>query len=300
MLPSRVGGDQGPWRRSTRPRPPFTTSTLQQTAANRFGFTARKTMQIAQGLYEGVNIGSKRLGLITYMRTDSTRIAESALEEVRQYIGTAFPGDLPESANQYVAGKGAQDAHEAIRPTYVSQHARGPEEAPDLRGVPPVLHHLGALRLLPDESLQGQHDHGRHPGRGRLFRASSTRVVEKGFQKALSLLASKEQTKALPPLEVGGDAGAREAPPGAALHHGAAALHGRHHRQDPGGKGDRADRPPTRPSSRCSWIGTTWFERRASSYPRFWARSSTTCSPVPSRSCWTPASPRPWRSGWTR
>ena len=104
-----------------RPRPPFTTSTLQQTAANRFGFTARKTMQIAQSLYEGVNIGSERLGLITYMRTDSTRIAESALAEVREYIGKEFPGELPEAPIVYAAGKGAQDAHEAIRPTYVTR-----------------------------------------------------------------------------------------------------------------------------------------------------------------------------------
>src|SRR5271157_2204157 len=97
----------------TRPRAPFTTSTLQQTAANRFGFTARKTMQIAQGLYEGVNIRSQRLGLITYMRTDSTRIAERALAEVREYIAKEFPGDLPEVPVAYVTGKGAQDAHEA-------------------------------------------------------------------------------------------------------------------------------------------------------------------------------------------
>ena len=90
----------------SRPRPPFTTSTLQQTAANRFGFTARKTMQIAQGLYEGVNIGSQRLGLITYMRTDSTRIAESALAEVREFIGKEFPEDLPEAPIVYATGQG--------------------------------------------------------------------------------------------------------------------------------------------------------------------------------------------------
>jgi DNA topoisomerase-1 len=79
----------------SRPRPPFTTSTLQQTAANRFGFTARKTMQIAQSLYEGVNVGAQRLGLITYMRTDSTRISESALTEAREFIAKEFPGELP-------------------------------------------------------------------------------------------------------------------------------------------------------------------------------------------------------------
>ncbi len=68
-----------------------------------------------------MNIGSQRLGLITYMRTDSTRVAESALEEVRAYIGEAFPGELPAEAVRYVAGKGTQDAHEAIRPTFVTR-----------------------------------------------------------------------------------------------------------------------------------------------------------------------------------
>ena len=103
--------------KSVRPRPPFTTSQLQQTAANRLGFTSKKTMQIAQQLYEGVNIGSSRIGLITYMRTDSTRISGAAMEEVRAFIGETYPGALPETPNSYSMGKGAQDAHEAIRPT---------------------------------------------------------------------------------------------------------------------------------------------------------------------------------------
>jgi DNA topoisomerase-1 len=187
----------------TRPRPPFTTSTLQQTAANRFGFTARKTMQIAQSLYEGVNIGAQRLGLITYMRTDSTRTAESALTEVREYIGKEFPGDLPESAAQYAAGKGAQDAHEAIRPTYIT---RTPTElkkhltSEEFRLYSIIWERFVSSQMNPSKASTTSVDiaAGRY-----LFRASSTKVVEKGFQNALSLLASKEQTKALPPLQAG-------------------------------------------------------------------------------------------------
>jgi DNA topoisomerase-1 len=187
----------------SRPRPPFTTSTLQQTAANRFGFTARKTMQIAQGLYEGVNIGSERLGLITYMRTDSTRIAESALVEVRQFIGEEFPGELPETAIVYAAGKGAQDAHEAIRPTYVT---RTPNElkrhltSEEFRLYSIIWERFVSSQMNPSKSSTTTVDFSA----GRCtFRASSTRVVEKGFQKALSLLASREQTKALPAFAVG-------------------------------------------------------------------------------------------------
>ncbi len=187
----------------SRPRPPFTTSTMQQTAANRFGFTARKTMQIAQGLYEGVNIGSERLGLITYMRTDSTRTAESALVEVREFIATEFPGELPATANVYAAGKGAQDAHEAIRPTYVT---RTPEElkkhltSEEFRLYSIIWERFVSSQMNPSRASTTTVDFSA----GRCtFRASSTRMVEKGFQKALSLLASKEQTKALPVLEIG-------------------------------------------------------------------------------------------------
>ena len=103
-----------------RPKPPFITSTLQQTAANRLGFTSKKTMQIAQKLYEGVSLGAQRTGLITYMRTDSTRIAESAIAEARQWIGEHHPQQLPSIAQHYSSGSGSQDAHEAVRPTKVS------------------------------------------------------------------------------------------------------------------------------------------------------------------------------------
>lgn len=101
--------------------PPFNTSSLQQDAARKLGFTSRKTMMIAQQLYEGIRIGSGHVGLITYMRTDSTRLSAVALNAVRDYIGGNFGGDfLPEKPNLYSTGKNAQDAHEAIRPTDVN------------------------------------------------------------------------------------------------------------------------------------------------------------------------------------
>ncbi|MCD6395050.1 MAG: type I DNA topoisomerase, partial [Planctomycetes bacterium] len=106
-------------RISSRPSPPFITSTLQQAAANRLGFTAKRTMRTAQNLYEGVDMGSMgSLGLITYMRTDSTHLSKEAVESVRSYISTNIGKDyLPDKPVFYSAKKGAQQAHEAIRPT---------------------------------------------------------------------------------------------------------------------------------------------------------------------------------------
>ncbi len=106
---------------TSRPAPPFITSTLQQAAANRLGFTAKRTMRLAQQLYEGIDLGSMgTLGLITYMRTDSTHLSLDALKEARKYIenniGTEY---LPEKANVYASKKNAQQAHEAVRPTDV-------------------------------------------------------------------------------------------------------------------------------------------------------------------------------------
>jgi DNA topoisomerase-1 len=99
--------------------PPFTTSKLQQAAYNRLRYTAKRTMALAQRLYEGVELGQEgSVALITYMRTDSVRVSNEALGQVRELIGTEFgPNYLPEKANFYKSKKDAQDAHEAIRPT---------------------------------------------------------------------------------------------------------------------------------------------------------------------------------------
>ena len=102
-----------------RPAPPFITSSLQQEAAKVYGFSPKQTMMTAQKLYEGVEMGKEGpVGLITYMRTDSTRVAEEAIRSVRNLIGESY-GDkyLPEKPNRTAKRKGAQDAHEAIRPT---------------------------------------------------------------------------------------------------------------------------------------------------------------------------------------
>ncbi|HEX8143076.1 MAG TPA: type I DNA topoisomerase [Pyrinomonadaceae bacterium] len=109
--------------RRRNPVPPFITSKLQQESARKLGFAVKKTMMLAQKLYEGVELGAEgAVGLITYMRTDSTRVSETALGEVRDFIGAQYgPGYLPEKAVHYRSKKDAQDAHEAIRPTDVAR-----------------------------------------------------------------------------------------------------------------------------------------------------------------------------------
>lgn len=109
-------------QRQRKPAAPFITSSMQQDAARKLGFTSRKTMMVAQQLYEGIDLGRKGpVGLITYMRTDSTRISELAQNEAKEYLLQEFGAEyVPAKPNIYAAGKKAQDAHEAIRPTSVA------------------------------------------------------------------------------------------------------------------------------------------------------------------------------------
>jgi DNA topoisomerase-1 len=179
--------------KTVRPRPPFTTSQLQQTAANRLGFTSKKTMQVAQQLYEGVNIGSSRVGLITYMRTDSVRVSQTALDEVRAWIQNNFPKDLPEKPAEYSVGKKAQDAHEAIRPTYV---AYTPDEMKDYL----TRDQLRLYTIIWERFVSSQMNNAKTrtvsvdiaAGEG-IFRVAGTKIVEKGFYRVMKLLASKEE-----------------------------------------------------------------------------------------------------------
>lgn len=187
-----------------RPKPPFTTSKLQQTAANRLGFTSKKTMQIAQHLYEGVNIGSHRQGLITYMRTDSTRISETALQEARAWLTDNFPAQLPESEQRYSSGKQAQDAHEAIRPTsvFLTPEMAAPYLSKDeLKLYSLIWERFIASQMIPAVTRITTADICIGPG---VFRTSSTSFIEEGFYKVIKIAASKEErTSHVLSLEVG-------------------------------------------------------------------------------------------------
>jgi DNA topoisomerase-1 len=190
-------------QKTLRPRAPYTTSKLQQEAANRFGFTSRKTMRIAQALYEGIDIGSGRVGLITYMRTDSTRVSTVALGEVREFIAKTYPEELPEKANVYASGARAQDAHEAIRPTYVANTPADVKSS--LFADQFKLYSMIWERFVSSQMKPGRSSTTTVEIRAgeAMFRASSTSVVEPGYQKVLRVLAPKNSKKTLPRLETG-------------------------------------------------------------------------------------------------
>ncbi|MDF1678539.1 MAG: type I DNA topoisomerase [Legionellaceae bacterium] len=198
-------------QRKRRPAPPFITSTLQQEAARKLGFTARKTMTVAQQLYEGIDIGSGTVGLITYMRTDSVHLATEALAEIRAYIQSRFgENNCPEAIRAYkTKSKNAQEAHEAIRPTDI-KHA--PE---DLQAVltpdQQKLYGLIWKRTLASQMVDAILDTVAVDftcGKGHRFRANGSTVVFPGF---LSVYeeglddAKKDDAKdkTLPAFEVG-------------------------------------------------------------------------------------------------
>lgn len=199
-----VVGEVRESERMVRPKAPFTTSTLQQTAANRLGFTSKKTMQIAQQLYEGINIGSTRIGLITYMRTDSVRISDLALEDLRQWLQKEYPAELPPQPNSYATDKKSEDAHEAIRPTMV-------EYSPDsiaqylnkdqLRLYSIIWERFVASQMIPARLRSTAVDVSAGDA---IFRVNSSRVIEKGFQKVTKVLLGKEDRGgSVPELRVG-------------------------------------------------------------------------------------------------
>jgi len=202
--------------KTIKPKAPFTTSQLQQTAANRLGFTSRKTMQVAQQLYEGVSIGASRVGLITYMRTDSVRIANSALEDVRAWLSKNYPKELPAKAVEYAVGKNAQDAHEAIRPTYTEYTPDSVKEflTKDQlrlytiiweRFVSSQMNNAKSRTISIDiKASGGSSVSGGTLGEEGIFRISGSKLLEKGFYKAVKLLSSKEESwGSCPSLKIG-------------------------------------------------------------------------------------------------
>jgi len=216
-----------------RPPPPFTTSTLQQEASRRFGFSARRTMVVAQQLYEGLSLpseagsspkrdggparaaGKRQVGLITYMRTDSTQVSESARAETRAYIGERFGAEfLPPAPRVYRRkARGAQEAHEAIRPTSIRR-----EPAALRRFLTPDQHRLYGLvwqRMLASQMADALYDGltidvEATPPSGQdiyLFRATESVLRFPGYrqlyQESTDNGAPEEGERRLPALTVG-------------------------------------------------------------------------------------------------
>ena len=163
------------------PAPPFTTSTMQQEASRKLGFTLKKTMSVAQGLYEGVNVGERgTVGLITYMRTDSTRISEEARAAAKTYITSTYGASYYEN-RYYKTKQNAQDAHEAIRPTYVDL---APEKVKDyLSSDQYKLYRLIYHRFIASQMAQAIYDTitADIEVNDYLFRANGQTLKFKGF-----------------------------------------------------------------------------------------------------------------------
>ena len=197
-------------RTTTRPTPPFITSSMQAAAANRLGFGAQRTMRAAQNLYEGVDIpGEGPVGLITYMRTDSTHISKDALEMVRSYISKAY-GDryLPEKPNFYTSSnKNAQEAHEAIRPTNPELTPRKVASAlnPDqLKLYTLIWERFVACQMVPAQwdSTAVIMKGGTNPAQPCTFKSTGRVLVFDGFYKATGVPSSSDE-QILPALTEG-------------------------------------------------------------------------------------------------
>lgn len=195
-------------RKKRYPPPPFITSLLQQEAYKKLGFSAKKTMSIAQALYEGVELGEKgQIGLITYMRTDSFRVSQEALTEARALIEKNWGRDfLPDRPNAYKSRKGAQEAHEAIRPANVE--IQPAQTAPYLSRDQLVLYSLIWKRFIASQMTPALYDETQADieAAKAVFRASGSVMVFAGFtslyeEAAQEGDAEKGAESPLPPLK---------------------------------------------------------------------------------------------------
>lgn len=191
--------------KKSNPKPPFITSTLQQKAANLYNYTSKKTMSIAQELYEGIDLGKEKgglTGLITYMRTDSTRISPVAKEETKAYILANFGKEyIPEKTRYYKISGNSQDAHEAIRPTSVW---RSPESIKDrLSKDQYKLYKLIWERFLASEMPSGIYDQLTLEivVDDYIFKAVGSKLKFKGYLIVGN--EKEEEDYILPPLSVG-------------------------------------------------------------------------------------------------
>jgi DNA topoisomerase-1 len=200
--------------RRRNPAPPFTTSTLQQEAGRKLRFTAQRTMRLAQQLYEGLPLGDEgEVGLITYMRTDSTRLADEAVQEARHYIQQQYGKEyIPTQPRKYRSQKAAQEAHEAIRPTSV---LRTPDQVKPF--LSPEQHNLYTLiwkRLVASQMSAAVLDHTTVDVTGKqyVFRATGAVMRFPGFtalyeesqaEPTRTDAATEVDNRALPALTVG-------------------------------------------------------------------------------------------------
>ncbi|OGT19072.1 MAG: DNA topoisomerase I [Gammaproteobacteria bacterium RBG_16_57_12] len=197
-------------QRKRHPAPPFITSTLQQEASRKLGFTAQRTMRTAQQLYEGIDIGGETIGLISYMRTDSVNLAQEAINEIRQVIVERFGAEnLPESPQIYkTKSKNAQEAHEAIRPTSA-------RNTPDSIGNSLTRDQAKLYELIWKRAIACQMLHATintvgidlSAGAGNVFRATGSTIAKPGFMavylESEDDARDDEENRLLPAMEEG-------------------------------------------------------------------------------------------------
>jgi DNA topoisomerase-1 len=199
-------------QRKRHPAPPFITSTLQQEAARKLGFTTQRTMRVAQQLYEGVDVSGEAVGLITYMRTDSVNLAQEALDEIRAYVTDRYGvADLPDQPRLFkTKSKNAQEAHEAVRPTSI---LREPTAVKDhLSPEQFRLYELVWKRTLACQmahALINQVAVDLSVGEGNLLRATGSIIAEPGFMRVYlegrddARSADDDEERMLPEMQAG-------------------------------------------------------------------------------------------------
>jgi DNA topoisomerase-1 len=210
--------------RRRSPTPPFTTSKLQQDASRKLRFSVKRAMMIAQRLYEGVELGPEgSVGLITYMRTDSTRVSDDAVTEVRELVASNYgPDFLPEKPNVYKSKKEAQEAHEAIRPTSAMRHPDSVKQylqEDEYKVYRLIWQRFVASQMLPAIFDQTTIDIAAKSDRTYDFRVTGSVLKFEGFLKVYeeSKEGKDEEDEALkhklPPLEVGQSLAMKEIKP---------------------------------------------------------------------------------------
>jgi DNA topoisomerase-1 len=195
--------------RKRQPSPPFTTSTLQQEASRKLGFSARKTMSTAQKLYEGIDIGEGTVGLITYMRTDSVALSSQALDEAKQVITSLYGKEFALAKPRFYKNKSknAQEAHEAVRPTYISKTPVEVKKylSPDLFKLYDLIWKRTVACQMA-EALLDQTSVDISAGKGYTFRAAGTVIRFAGFMRLYTEGIddeTEEREGTLPHLEEG-------------------------------------------------------------------------------------------------
>lgn len=187
-------------QREKATRPPFITSTLQQDASSKFNFTSKRTMMVAQKLYEGIELKEERVGLITYMRTDSTRLSSDFLGQAKTYIEDTYGSKYYRGYKDLNTKQNVQDAHEAIRPSNLQYHPDKVKKYLSLEEYKlySLIYHRAVAALMSNAVIE--EEKLKIVNNGYVFEATGERIVFAGYLKAMEQF-EKDSSKSLPKFE---------------------------------------------------------------------------------------------------